>query len=70
LGLFATFGTIAQGRKTTFQFSTNDAELIRLFVQWWNEKKPDSPFSLENFEQKQLEIKDQLLDFIASQECS
>ena len=70
LGLFATFGTIAQGRKTTFQFSTNDAELLRLFVQWWNEKKPDSHFSLENFEQKQLEIKDQLLDFITSEECS
>lgn len=49
-----------------FQFSINDPELLKLFVQWHKTKKADSHFSLEHFEQKQNAIKDQLLDFITS----
>ena len=60
------YGMLTQGVKNTFQFSTNDPELLRLFVQWHKEKKADSHFSLESFEQKQQAIKDQLLDFIGT----
>lgn len=66
LGFFVNYGMLTQGGKNTFQFSTNDPELLRLFVQWHKEKKADSHFSLESFEQKQQVIKDQLLDFIGT----
>lgn len=66
LGCFVNFGTTLQGGKNMFQFSINDPELLKLFVQWHKTKKADSHFSLEHFEQKQNAIKDQLLDFITS----
>lgn len=72
--VFITHAVIRNPQKAIFQFSTNDPEVLRLFAHWWNLTKLDteSPLSLQAFDQKQTEIKNQLLSLISADgyQCS
>ena len=67
-GIFISHNLVKNQDKTTLQFSTNDPELLSLFAQWRNETKLDSEGSLSmlKFDQKQSEIRLQLIDFLDS----
>ena len=67
-GIFISHNLVKNQDKTTLQFSTNDPELLSLFAQWRNTTKLDSEGSLSllKFDQKQSEIRLQLIDFLDS----
>ena len=67
-GIFVSHNLVKNKDKTTLQFSTNDPELLSLFAQWRNTTKLDSEGSLSllKFDQKQSEIRLQLIDFLDS----
>ena len=68
LGFFLNFSVVRNGESSTFQFSSNDPEILELFIGWYNERnqKTETPLRLENFEKKQQAIKEQLLAFITN----
>ena len=67
-GIFISHNLVKNQDKTTLQFSTNDPELLSLFAQWRNTTKLDTEGSLSllKFDQKQSEIRLQLIDFLDS----
>ena len=67
-GIFVSHNLVKNQDKTTLQFSTNDPELLSLFAQWRNTTKLDTEGSLSmlKFDQKQSEIRLQLIDFLDS----
>ena len=67
-GIFISQNLLRNQDKTTLQFSTNDPELLRLFSRWWNESKLiwEQELVTLKFDQKQAEIRLQLLDFLDS----
>lgn len=71
-GLFVAHTLVKNQDKTTLQFSTNDSELLKLFAQWRNASKLESEISLSTskIEQKQSEIRLQLLDFLSTLDAS
>ena len=64
--VFISSQRVQNWNKTVFQFSSNDKQLLALFVDWMNEVKKDTTLSLTLYSKKQQEIKDQLVEYITT----
>ncbi len=54
--------------KRVYQFSSNDREVLKLFVGWMNTYFSEQNLKLDNYLKKQEEIKEQLASFIKNEE--
>ena len=54
--------------KRVYQFSSNDREVLKLFVGWMNTYFSEQNLKLENYLKKQEEIKEQLVEYIKNEE--
>ena len=54
--------------KRVYQFSSNDREVLKLFVGWMNTYFSEQNLKLENYLKKQEEIKEQLVEYINNEE--
>lgn len=68
LGIFITSSLVQNWDKTILQLTINDGELLEMFARWMNQyQKTDLSLQGTTIQRKQDEIKDQLLNFIASE---
>lgn len=68
LGIFITSSLLQNESTSTLQISINDLEVLKLFATWLNHYQNADFSLLTTGEQKQTEIKNQLLDFLKTQE--
>ena len=54
--------------KRVYQFSSNDREVLKLFVGWMNTYFSEQNLKLDNYLKKQEEIKEQLVEYINNEE--
>ena len=65
--IFIASQRVQNWNKTIYQFASNDREVLKLFVGWMNLYANNSALKLDSYLKKQDEIKQQLVEFIESE---